>query len=227
VITIDDGFAEAARHAMEVLPRYAFTATVFLVAGAMGAYGMWVERAEMPLAGWAAAREMIAAGFTCGSHSLTHPRLADLRPDACARELRESRKRLEDGLGVPVRHLAYPYGSVDETVRKLAAEAGYSTGCGVSRALSVSSDSPLNLPRVPVIGGESLADFACRLRTARPMGDLVRAGLRKLLPSDALAKLRGRSISTIHGEQHTAVLRPTAGTTDTKAHAGATEPPHR
>ena len=180
VITIDDGYASAVRHALEVLPKYGFTATVFLVAGAMGTHCTWVERAAMPLVGWTTARETIAAGFTCGSHSLTHRRLAELSAASCARELRESRTRLEDGLGAPVRDLAYPYGAVNETVRKLASDVGYSTACGVTRALSVKSDNPLNLPRVHVLGGETLVDFACRLRTARPAGDLVRTRLRTL-----------------------------------------------
>lgn len=185
VITIDDGYAEAARHAMEVLPRFGFTAIVFLVAGAMGGRSTWVQGVAMPVMRWETSREMMKAGFSCGSHSVTHPRLATLSPAACARELRESRQRLEDGLGATVTDFAYPYGSVDETVRQLAAEAGYSTACGITLKLSTDRDDPLRLPRVPVMGDESLADFACRLRTARPVGVMLKAGLRRLLTPGA------------------------------------------
>lgn len=185
VITIDDGYAEAARHAMEVLPKFGFTATVFLVAGAMGGGSTWVQGVSIPVMRWETAREMMKAGFSCGSHSVTHARLATLSPTACTRELRDSRQRLEDGLGAAVTDFAYPYGSVNDTVRQLAAEEGYSNACGITLELSADGDDPLRLPRVPVMGDDSLADFACRLRTARPVGAMLRVGLRGLLAAHA------------------------------------------
>ena len=45
-----------------------------------------------------------------GCHTLTHPRLSRVSRDEAARELTVSRTRLEERLGVNVRHLAYPYG---------------------------------------------------------------------------------------------------------------------
>ena len=192
VITIDDGYTEAARHAVEVLPKFGFTATVFLVAGAMGGGSTWVPGVSMPVMQWETAREMMKAGLSCGSHSVTDPRLATLSPAACMRELRDSRQRLEDGLGVAVTDFAYPYGSVDDTVRQLAAEAGYSIACGMTPKVSADGDDPLRLPRVEVMGDDSLADFACRLRTAQPVGVMLRVG-RGLLAARAhslLSRLR-------------------------------------
>ncbi len=180
VITIDDGYDAAVRAALDVLPRFGFTATVFLVAGAIGQVSNWDAGVALPVAGWSAVREMAAAGFTCGSHTVTHPRLADLSPDACAHELRDARRRLEDGLGAPVRHLAYPFGSVNETVRRLAEDAGYRTACAVTRGLSTDADDPLLLQRVHILGHDSFVDFVCRLRTAGPLGEMVAARLRRM-----------------------------------------------
>jgi peptidoglycan/xylan/chitin deacetylase (PgdA/CDA1 family) len=179
VITIDDGYAEAVRYALEVLPPHGFTATVFLVAGAMGGSSSWDPGVAIPVAGWDSAREMLRAGFTCGSHSMTHARLDTLPPDACAREVRESRLRLEDGLGVAVTHFAYPYGAVNASVRRLVAESGYATACGARLDLASDRDDELVLPRVLVVRGDSFADFVCRLRTARTVDVMVRARLQR------------------------------------------------
>ena len=179
VITIDDGYAEAVRYALDVLQVHGFTATVFLVAGAMGGSSSWDMGVSMPVAGWDAAREMVSAGFTCGSHSITHARLDTLAPDACAREVRESRLRLEDGLGVAVTHFAYPYGAVNADVRRLVAESGYVTGCSATLDLSSERDDELLLPRVLIVRGDSFADFVCRLRTARTVDVMVRARLQR------------------------------------------------
>jgi peptidoglycan/xylan/chitin deacetylase (PgdA/CDA1 family) len=183
VITIDDGYAEAVEHAADVLPRFGFTATVFLVAGVMGRTSNWDAGVTMPIVGWNRARALMDSGLSFGSHSVTHPRLALLDPDACARELIERRAKLEDGLGANVVHLAYPYGSMNEAVRRIAAEAGYVTGCGVTLELATPRDNPFELPRVLVVSADSIADFACRLRTARPLGEMVRARFNRTLNS--------------------------------------------
>ncbi|GJG86438.1 polysaccharide deacetylase [Gemmatimonadetes bacterium T265] len=173
VITFDDGFHDCMQYAAEVLERHAFPATFFLVAGLVGGTSRWLvpERGlELRMGDWARARELLAAGFDCGSHSLTHPRLAALGADACRRELAESRRVLEDGLGREVRHLAYPYGSYDARVRDTAAEVGYRTACTVEPGPSTADDDLLALRRVPVNGAESLLAFIWRLRPGRGRG---------------------------------------------------------
>ncbi len=47
---------------------------------------------------------------TLGAHSLSHPRLALLTPEAALSEMRQSRAKLEQEIGKPCRHFAYPYG---------------------------------------------------------------------------------------------------------------------
>jgi peptidoglycan/xylan/chitin deacetylase (PgdA/CDA1 family) len=170
VITFDDTYRDCVDLAVPVMQARGFTATFYLVAGDMGATSRWLRRErgfELPLIDWSCARQLLAAGFHCGSHTVTHPRLADLPPEACRRELEDSRRLLEDRLDTEVRHLAYPFGSYDAGVREAAAEAGYRSACSVRIGLSPPDDDPLALHRVHVDGGDSLPDFVCKLRTAR------------------------------------------------------------
>jgi peptidoglycan/xylan/chitin deacetylase (PgdA/CDA1 family) len=168
VITFDDGFQGCVDHAVPVLQTHGFTAVFYLVAGLMGETSRWLLPElgmALPLMGWDTAKALVAGGFQCGAHSLTHPRMAGLDPWRCRVELVEARQRLEDELGRPIVHLAYPYGSFDPTVRAAAAAAGYVTACSTRAGLSGADDDLLALRRVTIYGHDSLIDFACRLRT--------------------------------------------------------------
>ena len=178
IITFDDGFRDSVEYAVPILQSHGFTAVFYLVVGLMGQTSRWLlqERdIEVPLIDWSAARSLEAAGFQCASHTISHPHLTALSPSACRDELLQSRYLLEDGLGREVRHLAYPFGSSNETVRAIAAESGYRSACSVRIGLSRPDDDPLALPRVPVNGHDSLLDFICRLRTAGTYAELLRA----------------------------------------------------
>lgn len=177
VITFDDGFADALRNAAPVLVRHGFTATIFVVAGLAGRTSEWTRARrgiEMPLAGMRTLCEIAAAGFTIGSHTVTHRPLAELSASECELELRESKRRLEDALQREVRDLAYPYGSTNAAVRQAAAACGYRTACSTIEGLSSADDDPLMLRRVHVMGGDSLADFMCRLGTGHRIETAIR-----------------------------------------------------
>jgi len=184
VITFDDGFRECAELTAPVMEASGLTATFFLVAGLMGETSRWLvaERGiELPIMSWENARALENSGHRCESHSMTHPRLARLSPSACRDELSRSRAMLENELGRPVRHLAYPFGSESEHVREIAADCGYESGCTVAIGLSSSADDPLGLRRVPVLGTDSLLDFISRLRTAYTVRDRLSALARSVV----------------------------------------------
>jgi len=169
VITFDDGYQDCVEHAGVVLQRHGFCGVMFAVAGLVGDSSRWLmhERGfERPLAGWAALRAFADAGSEVGAHTWSHPRLCAVHPDEALNELATSRHVLEQGLGRPVVHLAYPFGSVNARVRALAAETGYRTACTTEVGVSASSEDLLMLRRVPITGRDSLLDFVCRVRTS-------------------------------------------------------------
>lgn len=168
VITFDDGFQECIENAVPILKKYRMTAIFFLVAGLMGQRSEWLERERgvtLELADDNTARRLLADGFECGAHSLTHPHLTELTELDCRRELTESRSRLEKILGQEISHLAYPFGDWNGRVRTIAMESGYRSACAVEIGVSDASDSPFALRRVPITGFDTLPDFVCRLNT--------------------------------------------------------------
>ncbi|MCX6356348.1 MAG: polysaccharide deacetylase family protein [Candidatus Aureabacteria bacterium] len=120
-VTVDDCLRSAYTHILPALGERGFTAVFFAIAGTIGKPG-WV--------GWGELREMARSGMEIGSHGLTHTNLASLPVSMIRRELVDSRKRIEDGVGERVRYLSLPGGYRREGVESLAAEAGYEAVCG-------------------------------------------------------------------------------------------------
>jgi peptidoglycan/xylan/chitin deacetylase (PgdA/CDA1 family) len=182
LITFDDGFQEVFEYAVPIWQQRHFTATFYLVAGLVGSRSQWLlaERGvELPLMDWQAALWLERNGFQCAAHTVNHPRLTELSAHACREELSEARRLLEQQLGHPVRHLAYPYGSFNQQVRSIAAELGYRSACSVRIGRSPAHDDPLALHRIPVSGQDTLLDFVVRLRTGRTARESIRGQLRR------------------------------------------------
>jgi peptidoglycan/xylan/chitin deacetylase (PgdA/CDA1 family) len=71
---------------------------------------------------------MADAGIEIGSHTCSHLRLSLASKVELARELVESKRRLEDVTGREVRSFCYPFGrpeDLNETVRGAVVDAGY------------------------------------------------------------------------------------------------------
>jgi len=175
VITFDDGYRCVYEHAFPALVERGYGATVFLVAGALGGTNTWEQDAEEPLLGLSELEEMRAGGIEFGSHTLTHPHLTALSSKEAAREIAESRARLEEALGCRCLSFAYPYGEWNERVRELVAEAGYEAACTTRRAAArrgpasrpAGWDDPLALPRINIRRYNVTPRFAYKLWRAR------------------------------------------------------------
>jgi peptidoglycan/xylan/chitin deacetylase (PgdA/CDA1 family) len=85
-------------------------------------------------------------GFTIANHSLTHPRLETLSPDALRREIEDGRKQLQDLFQQPVRGFAYPFGSYNVEVKEALRRAGHIYARAAhSRSLDFPPDDPMEL----------------------------------------------------------------------------------
>jgi peptidoglycan/xylan/chitin deacetylase (PgdA/CDA1 family)/SAM-dependent methyltransferase len=165
LFTFDDGYADFLTHAWPLLKRYGFSATVFLVADAIGGTSSW-DRAygeEVPLLGWREIRRLQGEGVDFGSHSATHRALTALSAEEIVRDGARARAALQRGLGVPVLAFAYPYGDLDPVVTHLVGACGYVYGLSCRSGRSTFQDPLLVLPRIEVTGSDSLQEFIGRL----------------------------------------------------------------
>ena len=154
-ITFDDGYANNLRFAAPVLQRYGFSATCYVVADLLGQYNRWDDGRGVPRSTLMTAQELqqwVDAGQEVGSHTLSHPFLADLNADQQWGEIQQSRYRLASCVKQPqgVRHFCYPYGSLNQTSLDYVKQAGYTTATTTVRGRVQTLDNQFLLPRVLV-----------------------------------------------------------------------------
>jgi peptidoglycan/xylan/chitin deacetylase (PgdA/CDA1 family) len=111
----DPLFDTGMRNMLEVFGRAGVQATLFVIADDLRDAG---KRALV-----AAARD---AGHEIASHSMTHPNLRRLGAAAVRSEISDSRRSIQDALGVPVHGFRAPGYSIDREGLGCLAEAGYS-----------------------------------------------------------------------------------------------------
>lgn len=92
-----------------------------------------------------------------GSHTVSHRRISSLSVEEATLEMAGSRNRLEERLGIPVKHFAFPYGRSGDCGPRdfaLGIEAGYETIATTRKGL-MRNDTPLDrLPRVTLNGNQ-------------------------------------------------------------------------
>lgn len=156
-ITFDDGYENNITHALPILKKYGFSSTCYVVAERIGQTNSWdVERGvtQVPLMTSEQLKAWRNAGQEIGSHTLTHPNLAQLSSEQQKREITDSRNKLQDLLSQQdgVENFCYPYGGLNDAAVQHVIAAGYSTATTTVRGRVVPKND-LNmflLPRVLV-----------------------------------------------------------------------------
>lgn len=120
-ITFDDGLKNILTNALPILEKYHFKATSFLTVD-------FVTRNQNFLS-WDDIKSLFKSGiFSFGSHSFSHKKLIKLGLGELDKEIGESKKILEDRLGIPINLFAYPfgcYGSFDKRTKNSIQAHGY------------------------------------------------------------------------------------------------------
>lgn len=171
VLTFDDAYADVRCHALPLLGRHRFPATVFAVTRA-GLANTW-DRLSLdplhpslggrPLMDEAALRDAAGHGVAVGAHSRTHRRLPDLPAGELAAEVGGSRDDLVNTLGAAPATFAYPYGAYDAAAEAAAERAGFLAACATHGGANSAATPLFALRRVEIRGTTSLPAFALTL----------------------------------------------------------------
>jgi peptidoglycan/xylan/chitin deacetylase (PgdA/CDA1 family) len=153
-ITFDDGLTSVAEEAAPLLAERGLPATVFCVAGRLGADSDWPSArpgaARLPLLAAPDLAELAANGFEIGSHGMEHAPLVGGSEPQLHREIVESRRVLEQAVGVPVSSFAYPYGAGPVRAARVLVEETYAAACTTALGAVTTAADVHSLPRVDV-----------------------------------------------------------------------------
>lgn len=148
-VTLDDAFTSQVELWSRTLSSRGFQATLFVPAAYVGAPAGWdYTSRRRHHASWSQLTDWCHAGHTIGSHGMHHRDLRALGDSELKVETADSRKLLEDRLGVEVKHFSYPFGRFTEKIIEHVQQAGY------TRAFTTQprggEDSAFTQPRVVV-----------------------------------------------------------------------------
>ena len=196
LITLDDAYADIAEHALPVLARYGFGATVYVVTQRLGGTNTWDEQhgwATLPLMSADQITACAARGVELGAHTRTHPDLTTLSDAQLHDEIAGSADDLTVLLGVRPRSFAYPHGRYDQRAVALAQDT-FELALTVDEGLNDERADHHRLRRAEVRGNDTVFDLECRLRFGTsPVRNAVRP------VTQALRRLRERRASGTRG----------------------------
>jgi peptidoglycan/xylan/chitin deacetylase (PgdA/CDA1 family) len=91
-------------------------------------------------------------GVEIGAHTVSHPILAQVPPDVASREIRDSKRQLQDIIGAEVRSFAFPNGKPGRDYSAvhvgLAQDAGFELALSTAWGTATARSDPYQLPRL-------------------------------------------------------------------------------
>ena len=139
--SFDDGVEQDIPFVKE-LNKYGFKATFNINTGIQTRANRWVnEGVEIRRMNIKGLKELYA-GHEVAAHGLTHPFLEQLDEETIYNELYYDKKNIEEIFDSEVVGMAYPYGTYDDRVIKIACDVGikYARTAGTSMKFSVTGD---------------------------------------------------------------------------------------
>jgi peptidoglycan/xylan/chitin deacetylase (PgdA/CDA1 family) len=167
VLTFDDAYQSFYDIVLPVLKRFGFPATVYVPTAFIGGRAEWLAVDGLhpaPILSADRLRELANGNdVAIGAHGVNHRPLAKIPRAEVWQEIAGGKAALEAVLGQEVRHLCYPYGSVNTEIMNLAAAAGFSSGTTCQRGAVPDDADALGLPRKAISYGDDLLGFIWKI----------------------------------------------------------------
>lgn len=160
VVTFDDGFADFSQHVVPTLVRHRVPAVLYLATGLV-ANG---QAAEGRLS-WSQLRDSVATGLvTIGSHTHNHTNLRTADARTATEEMARSKGLIEEELGTPCRHFAYPWAVSSDAAERAARTMFTSAALHAWRTNRKDGFDPYALGRTPILASDGHLFFKAKVK---------------------------------------------------------------
>lgn len=161
-ITFDDGFRNVYDYALPVLQRFGFTATSYFVVRQIGRTNAWDSGKGVPSSPLMTSKEILQwalSGNEVGSHTLDHVYLSRVSTAVAQKQIFDSKKELEQILGISVTAFCYPYGDYRVEHQVMVRDAGYTNATSTIHGFVENTDNVFSLPRISISRSMYLPQF--------------------------------------------------------------------
>ncbi|MDF2882173.1 MAG: polysaccharide deacetylase [Clostridiaceae bacterium] len=155
VITFDDGYEDNFINAYPILRHYNLKATIFIITDLCNQGGLYIKFPQL--------KEMINNGIEIGSHTLDHSKLNKLTYDEQLYNLKQSKKIIDEKLGINCKYLSYPYGEYNKVTINALKEAGYKMAFTTKGKWAYKSNGIFTLNRIYIGGLLTMNEFKQRV----------------------------------------------------------------
>ena len=165
-ITFDDGYVNNLENAAEVLKKFNFSSTCYVVSELLGKTNIWdhgLGIAPAPLMNLSQLQHWKASGQEVGSHTQHHVDLTAIDKQTSQEEILNSRVSLSQQLNTDVQQFCYPYGRYDPEHADMVKASGYLSATTTARGKVHRGDNAFELRRIPVVRSTSLPQFIFKI----------------------------------------------------------------
>lgn len=161
VICFDDAYEGVYKFAYPTLAKYNFKAVIFVIAKKLKKK---LNPRSFPFLSINQIKELQKHNFKVASHSYSHTDLTKINNVALEREIRESKRVLEDIFGTKVESFSYPMNKYNAKVVEMVKEQGYACACTDNLGSYNFKEDLFTLKRITMLNTTSKLKILYRLK---------------------------------------------------------------
>ncbi|NQU94897.1 MAG: polysaccharide deacetylase family protein [Candidatus Omnitrophica bacterium] len=153
VITFDDGYKSILTNAMPIVKKFDFKATLFVniyfLEQKLPKHVYWHSWQTLD---WGDLIKLGQAGFSIGSHALTHKRLTEIDREALIGEIAGSRETIEKNIHDKIYAFSFPHGKYTNETKNILKQEGFLCACSSVNGINDKNADIFTLKRTEITG---------------------------------------------------------------------------